>query len=147
MISPAYAAGDVLLMLILAGAVLDGFFAFFWWAIFVGIVYDLISYTTVGVHALIFLSIVYFVSFFSRRFSVEIKGVGLALFAIFVIVATLVSRGVMALSIAWDLKTLNGYLNEFGSLQIISIQILCNTVLFFFAFLLLKRVKRFFAID
>ena len=147
LVSPIYAVGDILLMLILAGSILDGFFAFFWWAIFAGIVYDLVSYTAVGVHALIFLLVVYFVSFFSRRFSVELKGVGLVLFVIFVIVATLVSRGVVDLLTVWDLQTLNSYFKEFGSLKIISVQILYNIFLFFFCFVLLKKAKKFFAID
>ncbi|KKQ51136.1 MAG: Rod shape-determining protein MreD [Parcubacteria group bacterium GW2011_GWD2_38_11] len=147
LISPVYVTGDILLMLILVGSVLDGFFAFFWWAIFAGIIYDLASYMAVGVHALIFLLVVYFVSFFSRRFSVEIRGVGLALFMFFVVVATLVSRGIIALSIAWDLQTLDGYFREFGSLKIIGVQILFNIFLFFFCFFLLKKVKKFFAIE
>jgi rod shape-determining protein MreD len=146
-ISPAYATGDVLLMLILAGSIIDGFFDFLWWAVFVGIVYDLVSYTTVGAHALIFLLVVYFVSFFSRRFSVELKGVGLILFMIFVIVATLSSRMVMTLLIAWDLQTLSGYFKEFGNLKIISIQVLYNMFLFVFSFMVFKKTKKFFAID
>lgn len=146
LLSPAYATGDVLLMLVLAWSVLEGFFAFFGWAIFAGIIYDFASYTTVGVHALIFMLVLYFVSFFSRRFSVEIKGVGLALFVFFVAVATLVSRGIVALSVAWDLQTFNGYLSEFGSFKIISVQIIFNVFLFFFCFFLLKKLKKFFAI-
>ncbi|HBI33764.1 MAG TPA: rod shape-determining protein MreD [Candidatus Moranbacteria bacterium] len=147
LISPLHIAGDVVLMLILAGSVLDGFFAFFWWAIFAGIVYDLASYTTVGIHALIFLLVVYFVSFFSRRFSVEIKGVGVVLFVIFVAVATLLSRGIIALSVAWDLQTFNGYFEEFGNWKIIIFQILFNTFLFLFCFFVLKKVKKFFVIE
>ena len=115
LISPTHVTGDILLMLVLTGAVLDGFFAFLWPAIFAGIIFDLISYTTVGIHSLVFVLVIYFVSFFSRRFSVELKGVGLVQFVIFVAVATFISRVIMALSVAWDLQTRSGYFKEFGS--------------------------------
>lgn len=147
LISPAYAIGDILLMLILAGSVLDGFFDFFWWAIFAGIIYDLTIYTTIGIHAIIFLLVVYFVSFFSRRLSIELRGVGLILFLMFIIVATLISRAVVTFSIAWDLQTFNGYLKEFGSLKNISIQILYNTFLFLCCFFVFRKTKKFFSIE
>lgn len=146
-ISPGYIVGDVVLMLVLTGSIIDGFFAFLWWAVFVGIVYDLINYASVGVHALIFLLVVYFVSFFSRRFSVELKGVGMALFVIFIIVATLVSKFVTALSIAWDLQSASGLMNNVGSFRLISLQILYNFVLFIFTFFIFRKTKKFFAID
>lgn len=147
LISPSSAIGDILLMFILAGAMIDGFSEFLWPAIFAGIAYDLVSYTAVGVHALIFLSVVYSVSFFSRRFSVELKGVGQLLSLIFVVASTLVSRAVVAMSTAWDLRTLNGYFIEFGSFKIIIIQILYNIALLLFCFVFLKKTKKFFAID
>lgn len=147
LVSPAYAAGDILLMLILAGSIVDGFSTFFWWAIFAGILYDLVSYTTVGIHALIFLSVVYFVSFFSRRISVELKGVGQVLFMIFIIVATMVSRAILVLLTTWDFQKISGFFKDFGSVRIVSIQILCNTLLFFLCFFILKKTKKFFAID
>lgn len=147
LISPAYATGDVLLMFVLAGAILDGFFGFFWWAIFAGIMYDLASYTVVGVHALVFLLVIYFVSFFSRRFSIELRGVGLALFLLFIVVATVLLRGVIFLMASWDFKLLGGALVGFGSLKTISIQILSNVVLFFFIFVTLRKIKKFFTIE
>lgn len=139
--------GDVLLMMILAGSILDGFSDFIWWTVLVGIVYDLVSYTAIGLHAVIFLFVLYFVSFFSRRFSVELKGVGLVLFFLFVIVATLISRAAVALLIVWDLQTFAGYFDEVGSLRFIATQILFNTLLFSLCFIILKKAKIFFAID
>lgn len=147
LISPAQVSGDVVLMLILAGSIIDGFFLFFWWAIFAGIIYDLASYSPVGVHALIFLLVLYFVSFFSRRFSVELKGVGIALFGLFVLAATLLSRGITTLTIDWNLQTLSTYFKEFGDLKQISIQIAYNILLFAFCFVVLRKAKKFFAID
>ena len=145
--SPLFAMGDLLLMFVLAGAIIDGFFEFLWWAIFAGVIYDLISYTSIGVHALIFLSVVYFVSFFSRRFSVELRGFGLFLFLLFVVFATVVSRLIIALSVAWDLHDMGVVGSNFGNFHILIIQILFNIVLFFLSFIMLKRTKSFFAID
>ncbi len=147
LISPAYATGDILLMFILTGAVVDGFFDFLWCAVFAGIIYDLVSYTPVGAHVLIFLFIVYFVSFFSRRFSIELKGVGLVLFLIFVIVATLLSRGVMTLLDAWELQTFSGALGEFGSFKVVVTQIILNIFLFFFTFIIFRKTKKVFNIE
>ncbi|NTW27622.1 MAG: rod shape-determining protein MreD [Candidatus Moranbacteria bacterium] len=147
LISPMYATGDILLMFILVGAILDGFFAFFSWAIFAGIVYDLVSYTPVGVHALIFLLVVYFVSFFSRRFSVELRGIGLVLFLIFVIVATLLSRSVIVIMTTWNPQMLSFNWNVFGNFSVISVQIFSNMVLFFLTFIVLRKTKKFFSIE
>jgi rod shape-determining protein MreD len=147
LVSPAQVMGDVVLMLILAGSIIDGFVLFFWWAIFAGLIYDLVSYSTVGVHALIFLLVLYFVSFFSRRFSVELKGIGLAWFGIFVLAATLLSNLIIALMVAWDLQTFSGYFKELGWFKDISIQILYNMILFLICFIVFKKAKKFFAIN
>ena len=56
--------GDAVLMIVLAWSVLDGFSAFIGWAIVAGILYDLAAYSPIGEHAIIFLAVVYFVSFF-----------------------------------------------------------------------------------
>lgn len=142
------ATGDIVLMFVLAAMVLDGFFGFLWWAIFAGIIYDLASYVQVGTHALIFLLVVYFVSFFSRRFSVELKGVGVFLFLFFVIVATLLSRVIVALSIAWDSQSFHQYFNLlFGDLYTLALQIVFNVILFVVCLQSLKKIKVFFDIE
>jgi rod shape-determining protein MreD len=146
-ISSSYAMGDIVLMLVLVGAIIDGFFSFFSWAIFAGILYDLITYSTVGIHAIIFLFVVYFVSFFSRRFSIELRGVGVLLFALFIVFATLISRLIISFSIAWDSQLPVRYLRDFGNLKIVSIQIACNIFLFLFCFFVFNKVKKFFSIE
>ncbi|EKE18454.1 MAG: hypothetical protein ACD_9C00333G0002 [uncultured bacterium] len=145
-ISKLQSPGDIVLMLVLVGAVLDGFFGFFWFAIFAGIFYDLASYTQLGVHALIFLLVIYFVSFFSRRFSVEIKGVGILLFAAFVFIASIVSRVIIALSMARDLQDLHQFPALFGSLDIVFFQSIFNVFLFFLCFYVIKKIRIFFDI-
>lgn len=146
MVFKSYMPGDVVLMLVLAGVVLDGFFGFFWWAIFAGILYDIAAYERVGVHALIFLLLVYFVSFFSRRFTVEFRGVGLMLFFVFVFVGSLISRAVIALAISWDMQNFQRYFEIFGGFGSIFFQTLANVLLFICCLLILRKAKSFFEI-
>ena len=144
-----FGAGNVadgVLMAILAWSVIDGFFSFLSWAIFLGLFYDLISYSTIGTHALIFLLVVYFVSFFSRRITLEFRGMGLFLFLAFIVVATLLSHAIIALILAMKMQTLGGYFKSFGSMGSISLQFIYNAILFFLCFLLIRKAKQFFAI-
>jgi hypothetical protein len=101
----------------------------------------------VGEHAIIFLAVVYFVSFFSRRLSLEFKGIGWLLFFMFIIVATFLSKIIVALAIAWDMQTLHGYWQMFGNLKSITLQIIYNGILFFLLFFLLRKVKEFFKLE
>ena len=139
--------GDAVLMIVLAWSVLDGFSAFIGWAIVAGILYDLAAYSPIGEHAIIFLAVVYFVSFFSRRLSIEFKGIGWLLFFMFIVVATFLSKIIIALAMAWDLQTFHGYWQMFGNLKSITLQIIYNGILFFLLFFLLKRVKEFFKLE
>lgn len=145
-IFPSGLFGDIVLMLVLAGAVLDGFFDFFWWAVFAGVIYDLVSYEKVGVHALIFLLLVYFVSFFSRRFSVEFRGVGILLFGVFVLVGSLISKIVISFVISWDMQTFQKFFGLLGGPREMLIELLFNVVLFLLCFFVLKKSKNFFEI-
>jgi rod shape-determining protein MreD len=140
-------AGDIVLMTVLAWSMLDGFIAFIGWAIIAGILYDLAAYSPIGEHVIIFLLVVYFVSFFSRRLSLEVKGVGKMLFFVFVIVATFLSRVIIALMAAWDTQTFYGYWQIFGNPKFIMIQIICNGILFFLLFFLLRKIKEFFKLE
>lgn len=146
-VSSPNTAGDIVLMVILALSVLDGFSAFIIWAIIAGILYDLASYSTIGEHAIIFLLVIYFVSFFSRRLSLEIKGIGRVLFFAFVIVATLLSRSITTLMAAWDMQTFHGYWQMFGNFKSITLQIVYNGIFFPISFFLLKKIKEFFKLE
>lgn len=139
--------GDLVLMLVLAGVVLDGFFAYFWWAIFAGILYDLATFVQVGTHALVFLLSIYFVSFFSRRFSVEVRGVGILLFALFVASSTIISRAVVSLSLSWEAQEFLKYFEFFGNPSMLLFQIIWNLILFSICFYFLRKVKNFFDIE
>lgn len=139
--------GDIVLMLVLAWSIIDGFFAFIGWAVIAGIMYDLAAYSFVGEHVIIFLLVVYFVSFFSRRLSLEVKGIGKILFFVFVIVTTFISRSIIALATAWDNRTFHGYWQTFGDFNFILIQIACNGIFFLILFLFIKKVKEFFKLE
>ncbi|KKQ12238.1 MAG: hypothetical protein US25_C0059G0001 [Candidatus Moranbacteria bacterium GW2011_GWE1_36_7] len=147
LILPGKAVGDVVLMLVLAGVVLDGFFGFFWWAIFFGIFYDLAVYQIIGTSSLTFLLLVYFVSFFSRRFSVELKGLGLLFFVGFVVVASIISHIIATLPLVLHEKGFSVLLQSFGSLKIFSLEIFYNLLLFLVCFIILRKAKNFFTID
>lgn len=138
---------DLVLMSILAWSVLDGFFIFLPWSIFFGITYDLLTYSLVGEHVLIFLAVLYFVSFFSRRISFEFKGIGLFLFLLFVVVVSGMSQVFFALMAAWHTQILSGFWNSFGSLSSIILQLLINMLLFFLCLIAIKNIKRFFALE
>lgn len=147
LISKSSTPGDLVLMMVLAGVVLDGFFAYFWWAIFAGILYDLATFVQIGTHALVFLISIYFVSFFSRRFSVEVKGVGVLLFVLFVGAATIISHLIVVLSLSLDARTFLKYFELIGNPSNVFLQIIWNLVLFFICFYFLKKVKNFFEIE
>jgi rod shape-determining protein MreD len=138
---------DAVLMLILALAVLDGFFATFSWAIFIGFLYDLASYSKIGMHVILFLMVVYFVSFFSRRFSFEIKATGIFLFGFFVLVAVILSQFLIGIQNSFGLDGVPFSLKSFwGPLSFI-LQLFYDGLLFMFWFYLLKKAKTFFALE
>lgn len=141
------ALGDAVLMIVLAWTIIDGFNSFIAWAIVAGIFYDLAAYSPVGEHVLIFLIVIYFVSFFSRRLSLDLKGVGLVLFFIFVIAATVFSEIIIALISAQEMQTLHEYWKKFGDPSSVALKIICNELLFFGWFVLLKKIKKFFKIE
>lgn len=138
---------DLVLMLILAWSVVDGFFAFLTWAIFFGLYYDLVSYFPAGTHALIFLSVLYFVSFFSRRLTMDFRGIGALLFLIYVVVATVVSHFVIALTLSWKIDDAHNFWKVFGSFNGASLEIIYNAGIFLICLIIIKRVKQFYAID
>jgi cell shape-determining protein MreD len=139
---------SAVLMLVLAFSVLDGFFGFLWWAVFYGIFYDLISYSRIGINVLIFLGTVYFVSFFSRRFTVEFRGVGIFLFLFFVVVVSFFSHFVLVGEpLIFEAHSLRGVYNIFGSLGSIAFEIFVNCLLFIGFFNVIKKMKAYFSLE
>ena len=83
---------DFVLMLVLAWTLIDGFDDFLPWAVFAGIVYDAVSFSPIGSHIAVFSLVAYGVSFFSRRFSIEMGGAGILSALFFIAAATIGSR-------------------------------------------------------
>lgn len=90
---------DLVLSMVLAWALIDGFEKFFFWAVFSGILYDLLAFSNVGISVIVFSLATYAVSFFSRRFSTEMRGVGSFLSIFFVFSATIGAKAIS--SFAW----------------------------------------------
>jgi rod shape-determining protein MreD len=143
LVMPLHVMPDAVLMLILVGAIFDGFQAFFWWAIVAGVIYDLVTYNVVGLHSIIFLLVVYFVSFFSRRFSVELRGVGLVLFLGFIIVSSVISHVVATIVQFLSNDQAVNHLKSTWMMSAIGIEIICNVFLFFILFVSLRKAKSF----
>jgi rod shape-determining protein MreD len=139
--APAHISGNVVLMLVLAMAVLEGFSSSLTWAIVAGILFDFASYGIVGQHVMIFLLIFYGVSFFSRRLSVDVKGTGLLLLLLFVIASTFVSRGMLAGFVFLQNRTVD-YWQVFGSLNQFIFQIGYNVFLFSLWFNVVKKIRK-----
>ncbi len=134
--------GDAVLMLVLAMAVLDGFALALNWAIVAGILVDFATYGTLGEHVIVFLLVIYVVSFFSRRLSVEVKGTGRLLFFLFVAAASLISNGLLLTFLFLENKLVKSQLQFFSSSKGFLLQIICNTVLFFLWYQVVKKIKK-----
>jgi len=139
--SPGQKLGDAVLSLILALAVLEGFSSILVWTIVAGVLYDFLSYSLIGQHVMIFLLVIYGVSFFSRRLSVDVKGTGLLLLFLFVVAATLVSKSLLAYFVVLGDRQAD-FFQIFGNLGLVVSQVGFNIVLFAFWFNIVKKIKK-----
>lgn len=137
---------DLVLMFALAWTIRDGFTAFLSWLVLAGLAYDALTYLPPGTHVLIFVSSAYLVSFFSRRFLVQIRGVGLALMLFLVLLSTLFSQIFMALTDGIAGSEGLGYFLRwiFANWQLLGLQFVFNTGAVFFALWATKQIKRYF---
>ncbi|NTV41399.1 MAG: hypothetical protein HGA61_03950 [Candidatus Moranbacteria bacterium] len=134
--------GDVVLMFVLSLAILEGFDSVFFWIIIGGIFYDLVSYATVGQYVVVFSFVVYMVSFFSRRLSVEIKGMGILFLVLFVVVATFVSDLFFLVMPGFSARPLDLFGQAFGGFRFFFLQIFFNAVFFFTWFCIVRKLKK-----
>lgn len=88
---------DIVLMMVLAWTLVEGFEDFLKWAVLAGLLYDLATFSPVGLSVMIFTILAYSVSFFSKRLSVEIGGSGVLLVVFFVTAATVGERAIRLL--------------------------------------------------
>jgi rod shape-determining protein MreD len=133
---------DMVLMLVLAWTILDGFSEFLPWAIFIGGLYDLLFYFPIGVHIILFSLVAYLVSFFSKRFSVNMRSSGIFIIIFFIFTASLASNFL-------DIFMINGGLNFWKIFKenifkenLLFYELIINGILFLVCYLLIKRIKK-----
>lgn len=133
---------DIVLMLVLALAVIDGFDDFLPWAIGAGLAYDVAVGPVIGLHALIFVVVVYSVSFFSRRFLVDMRSMGVMTLLVFIILATLVSHLFVALWIGWDSRSALDFIGALGSGWDFAVQVSYDALAFIIIFSLARTYTK-----
>ncbi len=135
---------DIVLMLILAWTLIDGFDDFLKWTIFIGIIYDLMTFSTVGLHVIVFVILSYIVSFFSKVFSVEIKNTGIFLVALLVAVAVIGSRTAV-LGYEFGIDFISVDFHNLGlTLKMFFSAVFYNLIIFFILFFAINKIERFF---
>ena len=138
---------DIILMLVLAWSIIDGFNGFLSWAIFIGILYDMLSSSPVGLHVLIFLAVIYMVSFFSKRLSIDVQGTGLIIIILFVFGSVFFSQAVLGMVGQGGFISIRQFLGMFVSLKWFLLQLAYNLIAFSACFVSIKWMKRYFALD
>ncbi|EKE16431.1 MAG: hypothetical protein ACD_11C00017G0021 [uncultured bacterium] len=135
---------DFVLMLVLAWAIIDGFNLFFWWAVFLGILYDLISFSFVGSYAIIFILLVYGVSFLSKRFRVEMNASGMVVIYFLVLLST-IGEKIMLIFYNFGIAGIGSeFSNFFPLIKSLTIISMYNFIFFFFWFFVIKKIKKYF---
>jgi rod shape-determining protein MreD len=138
---------DAVLMLVLAWSIIDGFNAFLPWAIMAGILYDIIAFTPIGIHVLIFLFVVYMVSFFSKRMSVEAKGTGFVIIILFVVVSIFISQSVNGIASYGRLPSVGEFWSIFISIKWFLFQVVYDCFVFAIWFIFLRWMKKYFSLE
>lgn len=134
--------GNIVVMLVLAWTMYDGFLGYFGWAVFAGCLYDLFFYFPVGLHAALFVVIVYGVSFFTKRFSVTMRSSGALIMVMLVAILTVATA---FYDLAWAGGRFDIGMNvsaELGGQEIILKNELVNLALFFMCYVSIKKVKK-----
>lgn len=140
-------APDLVLMLVLAWTIRDGFAGFLPWIIFAGLAYDALAYAPMGTHVLVLTLSAYLVSFFSRLFLVQIRGIGVFLLLIFVFLAMVLSRAALLWVESSSVAGLFGRILESMSGNALMMRELAfNAAFVFFGLWLIKHVKKYFFI-
>lgn len=136
---------DFALMMVLAWTIREGFTAFFPWILFMGIAYDLLTFMPIGTHVIIFTLSAYLVSFFSRRFSVHIRGLGIFLIFFFAFFSMLFSHAFVVLADGMNGETILVILKNLrGGIGFTLGEFLVNSGFIFFGLWLIKKVKKYF---
>lgn len=145
---PPLARPNIILMLIIACTIVDGFVGFFPWIIGIGLAYDALTFSVVGVHVLVMMISAYFVSFFSRRLSVDLYGTGILIVMLFVVFAMILQSFAMVLVYSADAKvlvTFSGIMENTTWLQLLK-AFAWNIVVVLFLIWVLRKAKRYFSL-
>jgi rod shape-determining protein MreD len=130
---------DLILIAVISAVVVFGFQAVWIWVVVAGATMDVLAYSRIGTHVIIFSLVAYAVSFISRRFSVGDRGVGIVLIVVLMPAITALDRWGMPLL---DGASSAGGLFTLGSFFAIGITALENIILFFAFYPILLRIKK-----
>ena len=134
---------NMVMILVLAWTIYDGFNAYLAWAIFSGCIYDIFFHYPFGVHAIFFVAVSYVLSFFAKRFSVALRSSGF--FTVCLLIA-LLTIALAVYDIAWSVgysKILAVITQEFSGAHFLLENMAVNGAMFCIWYLFIKRLKRF----
>lgn len=132
---------NLVLMLILALSILENFYTFLYKSVFAGMLYDIFLYQQVGIYAIIFPMVVYFVSFFSRRISVDLKITGIFMFGFFIIFVTLMSDFLFFIISYYGMDGLDFFVKIIKNPLLLVYKIFFNSMFFILYYNIIKRIK------
>lgn len=125
---------SIVLVGVVAVTIAWGFRNALLWVIVAGIMFDLATYGTVGKQVIALAVVAYFVSFFSKRFLVENRGLGIVTIIFLVLLSTLFFK-ILIFAIAGDGKLISSSLFFFSA----SKEAFFNLLMFFIIFHFLKK--------
>lgn len=135
---------DIVLMMVLVWALIDGFEGFLPWAVFIGILYDLSLSVPVGTSAIVFSLVAYGVGFFSRRISVEMRGVGFLLSLFFILSSTVGAKIIISFFWIKEFFLRDGLVGAVFLGKILAVAFFWNTAFFFGWFFAINKLEEFF---
>jgi len=135
---------NLLLFLVVAWTLINGFEKMFWWIIFAGITFDLATYQKVGFAVIFFIIASYIVSFYSRRLSVEHRLWGNMVVAGFIFLLTVLSRlyGLFLAFIEKNISAVSLPVLHNLILQNLPTEVILNIIIFFAFFAIMKKFEK-----
>lgn len=134
---------NLVMMLVLAWTIYDGFAGYLTWAVFAGCLYDIFFYYPLGLHAIFFALVAYVLSFFANRFSVSLRSSGFFTISVLIVLLTI---ALTAYDMSWAMGRLNAgasFIEEFSGAQSLLKNMVANGILFCACYLSIKKLKWF----
>jgi rod shape-determining protein MreD len=128
---------SIVLVGVIAATIIWGFKQTLLWIIVAGIIFDLATFGIVGKQVIVLVAVAYFVSFFSKRFLVENRGLGIITIIFLVLLATLIFK-ILIFLFAGDGRLISTplFFLSFGK------EAFFNLLMFFIIFHFLKKNAR-----